>query len=34
MALEEEFDLKISDEDAEKIVTVRDAVEYIANQQG
>lgn len=34
MALEEEFDLKISDEDAEKIVTVRDAVEYIQNQQG
>ncbi|MGI6148884.1 MAG: acyl carrier protein [Firmicutes bacterium] len=34
MALEEEFDLKISDEDAEKITTVRDAVEYILNQQG
>ena len=34
MALEEEFDLKISDEDAEKIVTVLHAVEYIANQQG
>jgi len=34
MALEEEFDLKISDEDAEKIATVRDAVEYIANQLG
>lgn len=34
MALEEEFDLKISDEEAEKIATVRDAVNYIANQQG
>lgn len=34
MALEEEFDLKISDEDAEKITTVRDAVNYIADQQG
>ncbi|MCR4398451.1 MAG: acyl carrier protein [Firmicutes bacterium] len=29
MALEEEFDMEISDEDAEKIVTVGDAVEYI-----
>ncbi|NMA55100.1 MAG: acyl carrier protein [Firmicutes bacterium] len=29
MALEEEFDLEIPDEDAEKIVTVGDAVEYI-----
>ena len=26
MALEEEFDMEISDEDAEKIVTVKDAV--------
>ncbi len=34
MALEEEFDLKISDEEAEKIATVRDAVNYIVNQQG
>ena len=34
MALEEEFDLKISVEEAEKIATVRDAVNYIANQQG
>ncbi len=31
MALEEEFDLEIPDEDAEKIVTVGDAVEYIKN---
>ena len=29
MALEEEFDLEIADEDAEKILTVNDAVEYI-----
>jgi acyl carrier protein len=29
MALEEEFDLEIADEDAEKISTVNDAVEYI-----
>lgn len=29
MALEEEFDLDIPDEDAEKIKTVGDAVEYI-----
>jgi acyl carrier protein len=29
MALEEEFDIEISDENAEKIQTVHDAVEYI-----
>jgi acyl carrier protein len=29
MALEEEFDLEIPDEDAEKLVTVSDAVNYI-----
>ncbi|MCL6518833.1 MAG: acyl carrier protein [Armatimonadota bacterium] len=29
MGLEEEFDLEIPDEDAEKIVTVADAVKYI-----
>ena len=29
MALEEEFDIEISDEDAEKIQTVKDAVNYI-----
>ena len=29
MAFEEEFDLEIPDEDAEKIRTVGDAVEYI-----
>ncbi|MGA1761840.1 MAG: acyl carrier protein [Gammaproteobacteria bacterium] len=29
MALEEEFDLEIADEEAEKIATVQDAVNYI-----
>ena len=29
MALEEEFDLEIPDEDAEKIVTVCDAIKYL-----
>jgi len=29
MALEEEFDIEIPDEDAEKIVTVVDATKYI-----
>lgn len=29
MALEEEFDTEIPDEDAEKISTVKDAVDYI-----
>ena len=29
MALEEEFNIEISDEDAEKITTVKDAVQYI-----
>ncbi|HHX96598.1 MAG TPA: acyl carrier protein [Clostridia bacterium] len=33
MALEEEFDMEIPDEDAEKIRTVGDAVEYIKEQQ-
>ncbi|NLP46130.1 MAG: acyl carrier protein [Epulopiscium sp.] len=31
MALEEEFDLEISNEDAEQISTVSDVVEYIKN---
>jgi acyl carrier protein len=30
MAMEEEFSLEISDEDAEKIQTVQDAVNYIS----
>jgi acyl carrier protein len=29
MAFEEEFEIEIPDEDAEKIVTVQDAVDYI-----
>lgn len=31
MALEEEFDIEIPDEDAEKIKTVGDVVEYLSN---
>ncbi len=31
MALEEEFDIEIPDEDAEKIATVQNAVDYINN---
>ncbi len=33
MALEEEFDLEISEEDAEKIATVNDVVTYISEIQ-
>ena len=33
MAFEEEFDIEIPDEDAEKIVKVEDAVNYISNNQ-
>jgi len=34
MALEEEFDIEISDEDAEKIQTVQNAIDYVeANSQ-
>ncbi len=33
MALEEEFELEIPDEDAEKIRTVSEAVKYIQDQQ-
>ena len=33
MALEEEFDIGIPDEDAEKITAVKDAVEYIKEHQ-
>ncbi len=33
MAFEEEFDLEIPDEDAEKIVTVGDAINYIKENQ-
>ncbi|OEG00359.1 acyl carrier protein [Vulcanibacillus modesticaldus] len=33
MELEDEFDMEIDDEDAEKISTVGDAVEYIKSHQ-
>ena len=33
MALEEEFDIEIPDEDAEKITAVKDAVEFIKEHQ-
>ena len=29
MSMEEEFDIDISDEDAEKLITVQDAINYI-----
>ena len=32
MALEEEFDIEIPDEDAENISTVQNAIDYIKNQ--
>jgi len=32
MELEDEFDMEISDDDAEKIATVGDAVNYISNR--
>lgn len=32
MACEEEFDLEISDEDAEKIHTVKDVMDYVARR--
>ena len=34
MAFEEAFDLDIPDEDAEKITTVKDAVDYIKGKSG
>ena len=34
MALEEEFEMEIPDEDAEKITTVQQAVDYINNHLG
>ncbi len=33
MAFEESFNIEIPDEDAEKIIKVKDAVEYIKNKQ-
>ncbi len=32
MTMEEEFDIDISDEDAEKMESVKDAMEYVAKQ--
>jgi acyl carrier protein len=34
MALEEEFDTEIPDEDAEKLATVQDAIDYIEKNLG
>ncbi len=34
MAMEEEFDVSIPDEDAEKIATVKDAISYITKAMG
>ncbi|MEE8639531.1 MAG: acyl carrier protein [bacterium] len=34
MALEEEFDIQIPDDEAEKITTVQQAVDYIVNKKG
>ncbi|MFC0308835.1 acyl carrier protein [Gallibacterium trehalosifermentans] len=33
MALEEEFDIEIPDEEAEKITTVQSAIDYVQNHQ-
>lgn len=33
MAMEEEFDIEIADDDAQKIVKVQDAIDYIENHQ-
>ena len=34
MALEEKFNIEISDEDAENIKTVQDTLKYVASQAG
>ncbi len=34
MALEEKFDIEIPDDEAEKIVTVKNAMDFIASKQG
>ena len=34
MAMEEEFNVSISDEDAEKIATVQDAIDYVQKALG
>ena len=33
MSLEEEFDIEIPDEEAEKITTVQSAIDYVQNNQ-
>lgn len=33
MALEEEFDIEIPDEEAEKITTIQSAIDYVQNNQ-
>lgn len=33
MAMEEEFNVEIADDDAQKIVKVQDAIDYIQNRQ-
>lgn len=33
MAMEEEFDIEIADEDAQKIIKVQDAIDYIENNK-
>ena len=33
MALEEEFEMEIPDEDAEKIITIQDAIDYIESHK-
>jgi len=34
MAIEKAFDIEIPDEDAEKIATVQDAIDYVSSQKG
>ena len=34
MAMEEEFDVEIPDEEAEKITTVQDAIDFVSKLQG
>jgi acyl carrier protein len=33
MAMEEEFGMEIADEDAEKLVTVKDAIDFVEQHQ-
>ena len=33
MAMEEEFDIEIADDDAQKILKVQDAIRYLENKQ-